>query len=398
MHDVIIIGAGIVGLATGYQLLRKRPNLRVALLEKADRVAAHQSGHNSGVIHSGIYYQPGSLRATNCQRGYHYLLDFARRHDLPHEVCGKVIVATEPEEVPQLEKIFRRGIANGMTGIRLIEPEEVHEHEPHVRAVRGIWVPQSGIIDYAAVSRKMAELFEQQSGAIYLNSAVENIEVSGEAVRVFTNARTFSTRLLVNCAGLYSDRVAKMTGQRIAHQILPFRGEYYQLKPERQQLVRHLIYPVPDPNFPFLGVHFTRMIGGGIEAGPNAVLAFRREGYRRTDVDWAELWETLRYSGFQQLALKYWRTGLGEQYRSFSSRAFAGALQKLIPEVRREDLVPGGAGVRAMACGPNGELLDDYLIYESERVVNVCNAPSPAATSSLSIGETLVGKIEQQLN
>ena len=395
---ICIIGAGIVGLSTGLQLLRRHPNLKITILEKEDRVSAHQSGHNSGVIHSGIYYKPGSLRAVNCQTGYRYLLEFARRYELPHDLCGKVIVATRPEELPRLETIYQRGIANGMTGLKMIGAEEVLEHEPHVRAVRGIWVPQAGIIDYAQVARKYAELIEQQNGAIFLGERVENISVRSDEVAIETDKATHCADLLINCAGLYSDRVATMTGQRPGVQILPFRGEYYELKPEREHLVNNLIYPVPDPNFPFLGVHFTRMIGGGIEAGPNAVLAFRREGYSRYDFDRQEFWETIRYSGFRKLAAKYWRTGLGEQYRSFSSGAFARALQHLIPEIQSSDLVRGGAGVRAMACGPNGELLDDYLICESERVVNVCNAPSPAATSSLAIGETIAMRAEKQFD
>ena len=395
---ICIIGAGIVGLATGLQLLRARPGLRVSVIEKEDRVSAHQSGHNSGVIHSGVYYKPGSLRAVNCQTGYRQLLAFAREHDLPHDICGKVIVATRPEEVPQLRMILERGIANGMKGLKMIGPEAIREHEPHVRAVQGIWVPQAGIIDYAQVARKYAELIEQLNGAIFYRERVESIQVSDREVQLETNRNTHRADLLINCAGLYSDRVAAMTGQQLDLQILPFRGEYYELKPERAHLVNNLIYPVPDPNFPFLGVHFTRMIGGGIEAGPNAVLAFRREGYDRFDVDRAELWETLRYSGFQKLARKYWKTGLAEQYRSFSSAAFARALQHLIPEIRRSDLVRGGAGVRAMACGPNGELLDDYVIYESNRVVNVCNAPSPAATSSLAIGQTIVDRALRQFD
>lgn len=390
--DITIIGAGIVGLATALQISRKNPHLRVAVLEKEKSIARHQTGHNSGVIHSGIYYQPGSLRAVNCQRGYRYLLEFCEENEVPYDICGKVIVATKESERPQLDIILGRGLENGMKGIRKISAAEVCEKEPYVRAVEGIWVPQAGIVDYAKVAAKYAELLAKAGGTILTEHRVTDIKILPKEAIIKTDGGDISTEVMANCAGLYSDKVAKMTGQRLDIQILPFRGEYYELKPEKQYLVNNLIYPVPNPAFPFLGVHYTRMINGGIEAGPNAVLAFGREGYNRFDLNLKELTETLAYPGFRKLALKYWRNGLDELYRSYSKRAFVKALQHLIPEVTEADLQRGGAGVRAMACGRNGELSDDYIIYESRRVVNVCNAPSPAATSSLSIGETVAEK------
>lgn len=395
--DVTIIGAGIVGLATALQLSWKSPNLKIAIADKEDIVAKHQTGHNSGVIHSGIYYKPGSLRATNCQKGYQYLLDFCEENDVDYEICGKVIVATKEEERGQLDVILDRGLKNGMAGIHKISPQEVKEKEPYVQSVEGIWVPQAGIVNYGDVARKYAELFLKNGGNIFNNTNITNITLSSKEVIIETNKGEISTDIVVNCAGLYSDKIAKMTGQSIDFQILPFRGEYYELKPEKQYLVNNLIYPVPNPDFPFLGVHYTRMIKGGIEAGPNAVLAFKREGYNRYDFNFAELTETLAYPGFRKLAIKYWREGLDEMYRSYSKSAFVKALQHLIPEVTEADLQRGGAGVRAMACGRNGEILDDYVIYEKSRVINVCNAPSPAATSSLSIGETIAEKVLKQV-
>jgi L-2-hydroxyglutarate oxidase len=396
-HDVVIIGAGIVGLASAYQLLRRRPGLRVAVVEKEAGIAQHQTGHNSGVIHSGIYYKPGSLKAENCRRGYHDLLGFCREHGIQHDVCGKVIVATREEERPLLHRIFERGVANGLEGIRKISAAETLEIEPHVRCVEAIWVPQTGIIDYAEVAEKYAGEIARAGGEILLQSKVEAMAIRGAETVVTAGKHELSTSLVVNCAGLYADKIARMTMPEVNVLMLPFRGEYYKLIPDKHYLVRNLIYPVPNPNFPFLGVHFTRMIRGGIEAGPNAVLAFRREGYRRTDIHWGELAETLRFSGFRQIIVKYWREGLDEQYRSFSRRAFAKALQHLVPAIREEDLVSGGAGVRAQACDPQGNLIDDFLIYESERVINVCNAPSPAATASLAIGDTIAQKIERHL-
>ncbi|TAE34124.1 MAG: L-2-hydroxyglutarate oxidase [Cytophagales bacterium] len=399
MTDVVIIGGGIVGLATALQIKQQRPQLTVTVLEKEGQVAAHQTGHNSGVIHSGLYYKPGSLKATNCIRGYDMLLTFCREEGVPFELCGKLVVATKQEELPQLETLYSRGLENGLTRISKVTPAEMREIEPHVLGVAGIRVPYTGIIDYTAVCEKYAEKFRALGGEIHLNERVEQLtpdrRTAGNSRSVVvTNKATYEATLVVNCAGLYSDKVAQMTQRApIDLRIVPFRGEYYMLKPHRQHLVKHLIYPVPDPNFPFLGVHYTRMIGGGVEAGPNAVLAFAREGYKKSDIDVKELFETLTWPGFQKVAAKYWQTGLGEMYRSFSKSAFTKALQALIPEIQEDDLVPAEAGVRAQACDRTGGLLDDFSIIETDRAINVCNAPSPAATSSLSIGQTVSEKV-----
>lgn len=396
-YDVAIVGAGIIGLAAAYQLTEKQPGLRIAVIDKEAGVARHQTGNNSGVIHSGIYYTPGGSKALNCAKGYRYLLDFAKTYDIPYDICGKVIVATNQAEMPRLEKILATGQQNGLKGIRMISREECREIEPHVDALQAIWVPQSGIISYRAVTEKYLELIQEKGGEALLGQAVQGIDLRPGQATVVTDKADIQCRLVINCAGLYADKIARLTMPEIDLQIIPFRGEYYELRPEKRYLVNNLIYPVPNPNFPFLGVHFTRMIGGGIEAGPNAVLAFKREGYSRYDVDWAELAETLSFSGFQRIALKYWRDGLNELYRSYSKSAFVRALQHLIPEITAEDLARGGAGVRAMACGPSGELIDDFLFLEKPGVINVCNAPSPAATASLAIGETIAEKALKQL-
>lgn len=388
-HDIIIIGAGIVGLATGYQILRQRPGTRLRIIDKETEVAAHQTGHNSGVIHSGLYYKPGSLKARNCINGYQQLIRYCQEHDIPYEICGKVVVATNTSEIPLMDTLLERGKANGLEGLQRLNPEELAAREPHVAGVAAIYVPQTGIVDYRQVALSYAEEIRQMGGEITLGEPVTEIRIQPHGSEVVTAGHTFETSLVVNCSGLYSDKVAAFTHQKTDYRIIPFRGEYYELKPEKQHLVNNLIYPVPDPNFPFLGVHFTRMIGGGIEAGPNAVLAFRREGYKRTDVHLGELAETLGWPGFRKVASKYWKTGMGELYRSFSKAAFTRALQKLMPEIRQEDLIPGGAGVRAQACDRYGGLIDDFLILENEHAINVGNAPSPAATSSLSIGETI---------
>lgn len=397
-HDILIAGAGIVGLATALQLQRRNPRLRIAVLEKENRVAAHQSSHNSGVIHSGIYYKPGSLRATNCKRGYDLMLQFCRENSVPFEICGKIIVAVEEHERGQLDKIFQRGIKNGLTGIRKISLAEAREIEPHVQAVEAVWVPQAGIVDYGEVAQKYAELIQKSGGEIFTGQKVKAVREQGNEVAIQTENQEFKGKIFVNCAGLYSDKIAQLTGENPDLQILPFRGEYYELKPEREHLVRNLIYPVPNPNFPFLGVHFTRMIQGGIEAGPNAVLAFRREGYSRWDLNIKELAEILAFPGFRKIAQKYWRDGWAEMKRSYSKHHFLRALQRLVPEILAEDVVPGRAGVRAMACDRAGNLLDDFLILSRPRIVNVCNAPSPAATASLAVGETVAERVLRMMN
>ncbi|MBN8682788.1 MAG: L-2-hydroxyglutarate oxidase [Chitinophagales bacterium] len=396
--DVLIAGGGIVGLATAWQLQQRQPQLRIAVLEKEMQVASHQSSRNSGVIHSGIYYRPESLRARNCRRGYQLMLEFCQNYGVPHEICGKLIVANTEAERAQLDGIMERGRANGLSGIRRISGAEAREREPHVQAAEAILVPEAGITDYGLVARRYAELFEQNGGTIFLGQKVQRIIREGSTSIVETNAAVFRTRTFVNCCGLYSDKVAQSRDaiNRVSTlQILPFRGEYYDLIPERAHLVQHLIYPTPNPNFPFLGVHFTRMIHGGIEAGPNAVLAFRREGYGKTDIYLPELWETLRFPGFRKLARKHWREGWAEMQRSFFKSHFVKALQRLVPEITEADVRPARAGVRAMACLPDGTLSDDFVIYEMPGIINVCNAPSPAATASLAIGETIAARIAQ---
>lgn len=396
-QDVIIAGGGIVGLATALKLLQAKPALKVLLIEKEKGLARHQTGNNSGVIHSGLYYKPGSLKARNCIHGYHLLIDFCRQHEVPFELCGKIVVATEEKEIPLLQNLYKRGEENGLKGMKMLAPEALREYEPHVNGVRGFFVPQTGIVDYRVVAEKYAEIVKRHGGEIRLGEKVLKVTPGTREVVVQSDVADYRTRLFINCAGLYSDKVARLSSDRVDVKIIPFRGEYYKLKKEREHLVRNLIYPVPDPNFPFLGVHFTRMMRGGVEAGPNAVLAFSREGYRKSDVNLRELMETLAWPGFQKVAGRYWKTGFGEMYRSFSKKAFTRALQKLIPEITISDLVEGGAGVRAQACDRTGGLVDDFLIFEESQVINVCNAPSPAATSSLSIGETVAGMAVNKL-
>ncbi len=389
-YDITVIGGGIVGLATALKIKEQQPNLKILVLEKEKEVAAHQTGHNSGVIHSGLYYKPNSLKALNCIEGYKMLIDFANKNDVPYDLCGKIVVATRPEQVPILEGLYERGAQNGLTGFKLLDQNGLKEYEPHVNGIKGFFVPQTGIINYKVVSEKYAQKVCELGGEIAFGEKVIEIKQSANSSTVITENRYYETKLVINCAGLYSDKVAQMTQQEKIHlRIIPFRGEYFELKPNKHYLVKNLIYPVPDPNFPFLGVHFTRMIGGGVEAGPNAVLAFRREGYKKLDINARELWETLSWPGFQKVAAKYWETGLGEMYRSFSKSAFTKALQELIPDIKADDLVAGGAGVRAQACDHDGGLLDDFSIIERPNAINVCNAPSPAATSSLAIGKAV---------
>jgi (S)-2-hydroxyglutarate dehydrogenase len=396
-YDIIIIGGGAVGLATALKVKSGNPNLKVVVLEKEAVIANHQTGNNSNVIHSGIYYKPGSLKALNCIQGYHDLIRFCNQHEIPYRLCGKVIVATDQKEVPLLENIFLRGQQNGLENLKRLNAEELQEHEPHVAGIAAIHVPQTGIVDYRKVAGKYAEVFQRDGGEIKLSEKVVETKAVAGGVTVVTERTHYTGRLLVNCAGLYSDKIARLTSPDIDVRIIPFRGEYYKLKKEKEYLVNTLIYPVPDPNFPFLGVHFTTMINGGVECGPNAVLAFKREGYKKSDVDLKEFSETLAWPGFHKIAAKYWRTGFGEMYRSYSKSAFTKALQKLIPHVEENDLEPGGAGVRAQACDRTGGLLDDFLILENAYAINVCNAPSPAATSSLAIGNTIAERIRIRL-
>jgi L-2-hydroxyglutarate oxidase len=389
MFDVTVIGGGIVGLATALQIQKTNPSLRILLIEKETELARHQTGNNSGVIHSGLYYKPGSLKATNCIRGYHLLLDFCRDNDIPFDLCGKIVVATEEKELPLLQNLFDRGKQNGLDGFKKLNKEQLKEYEPHVNGLEGFFVPQTGIVDYTKVALKYGEILTKNGASIKLGERVTAIRNQNDQQEVITDKSNYQSKLVINCAGLYSDKVARMTVPNVDVKIIPFRGEYYKLTKEKEYLVKNLIYPVPDPNFPFLGVHFTRMAKGGVEAGPNAVLAFQREGYKKSDINLSELVESLAWPGFQKVAAKYWRTGMGEMYRSFSKAAFTKALQKLIPEIQESDLTTGGAGVRAQACSRDGGLVDDFLILEGKNVINVCNAPSPAATSSLAIGETV---------
>jgi L-2-hydroxyglutarate oxidase len=388
-QDIIIIGAGIVGLATGLKILQKRPSSKLLIIDKEPVIAAHQTGHNSGVIHSGLYYKPGSLKATNCLEGYRQMLEYCEQNEVTFEICGKVVVATSKDELPLMDTLLERGKLNGLQHLKRLSREELAEYEPHVAGVGAIHVPQTGIVDYKEVARSYAENIQRLGGQILLNEKIVSIRTGHGLSEVITTKGLHETTLVVNCSGLYADKVAAFTHQKINFQIIPFRGEYFELRKEKESLVKNLIYPVPDPNFPFLGVHFTRMVHGGVEAGPNAVLAFKREGYKKSDIDLMELSETLRWPGFQKVARKYWRTGLGEIYRSFSKAAFTRALQRLMPDIQENDLIPGGAGVRAQACDRTGGLIDDFLILENEYAINVCNAPSPAATSSLSIGDTV---------
>jgi L-2-hydroxyglutarate oxidase len=394
-RDVVIIGGGIVGLAVALEITKRLPRLRLLLLEKEDRLGQHQSGHNSGVIHSGVYYKPGSQKAKLCVEGARAMIEFCRAHDIPHQVCGKVIVATHEEEFARLEELRRRGEANGLTGLQMIGPELLREIEPHASGLRALIVPSTGITDYAAVCEKYAELICAQGGTILTSTPVTGLRNLSDEIIVETNGPAFSTSYLINCAGLFSDRIAGMAGGKRDVIIVPFRGEYYDLVPQRSSLVRNLIYPVPDPQFPFLGVHFTRRVNGTVDAGPNAVLAFRREGYQRADFSLRDLASSLTFPGFWRMAAKHWRSGLDEFHRSFSKPAFVRALQRLLPELRPEDLIPGGSGVRAQALRRDGSLVDDFQFVPSGRMLHVLNVPSPAATASLVIGRTIVNTAEE---
>jgi len=388
-YDVLIVGAGIIGLATALKIKEKKPELSVVVLDKEEAIAQHQTGNNSGVIHSGLYYKPGSQKAINCIRGYKMLIEFCDTHQIDYELCGKVVVAIDETELPELEKLYKRGLEHGLKGLKMLDRAGIKKYEPHISGIKGFFVPQTGIVNYSLVAAKMAEVFKAAGGKIMLNSKVTKVDKTDASLTVRTKNKSFETSYLVNCAGLYSDKVARINGDKEPIKIVPFRGEYFKLSKEKEYLIKNLVYPVPDPNFPFLGVHFTRMKKGGVEAGPNAVLAYKREGYKKTQINLIEFFETLAWPGFRKVAAKYWRTGMGEFYRSYSKKAFTKALQRLLPEITAKDLVPGGAGVRAQACDKDGGLLDDFAIYESDRTVNVYNAPSPAATSSLAIGTTI---------
>ena len=389
-YNVIIVGGGAVGLGVALEITRRFPRQKLLLVEKENKVARHQSGHNSGVIHSGVYYKPGSLKARLCVAGAAAMVEFCREHAIPHNVCGKVIVAIGEDELPRLQELRKRGEANGLTGLRLIGPEELRELEPHASGLQALFVPSTGVTDYALVCEKYAQLILANGGTVRTSVAVTRIRRSAQDIVVETSTGAFATSSVINCAGLYSDRIARMAGDDPGIMIVPFRGEYYDLTPERSSLVRALIYPVPDPRFPFLGVHFTRRITGRVDAGPNAVLALAREGYRHSDISARDLASSLSFPGFWRMAGKHWRNALGEWHRSLSKRAFVRALQRLLPEIRDSDLVRGGSGVRAQALKPDGALVDDFQFVPSGKVLHVLNVPSPAATASLMIGKTII--------
>lgn len=391
--DIVIVGAGIVGLATAMELVKRRPDLKLVILEKEDRVAAHQTGNNSGVIHAGLYYKPGSLKARMVVEGARSMVEFCQEHNLPYELCGKVVVAVNKEELPRLEDLYSRGTANGVSGlVRIPGGSGLKEYEPNTVGVAGLWSPNTGIVDYKAVSRTYARLVEQGGGEVRLSTEVTGIEQRPDELVVQTIHGEVHTQSLINCAGLQSDLIARMMGSTQGLRIVPFRGEYYLLSPESQKLVRGLIYPVPDPRFPFLGVHFTKKINGSVEAGPNAVLAFAREGYGKTDLNLGHVLGLLTFPGFWSMAGRYWRMGIGEMVRSWNKRAFVTALQGLLPQLAMEDVKPGGAGVRAQAMDTRGNLLDDFSFIEGPRAIHVLNAPSPAATASITIGRAIVDK------
>lgn len=399
VYDIAIIGGGIIGLATAMEL-SKTKKTSIIVIEAEDRVAAHQTGNNSGVIHSGLYYKPGSLKAINCTKGRELLYEFCQTHEIPHERCGKLVVAVSDDEIDKLEKLEERGKANGLQGIKRLKPGELKEYEPHVTGAAGLFVPDTGIVDFVKVTETYADIFKSNEGELKLGARVRKISKnkSEDEICLHTTAGDILCKHLVNCGGLYSDRIARMSGVDPGLKIVPFRGEYYEIKEEKYGLVKNLIYPVPDPQFPFLGVHFTRMIHGGVEAGPNAVFATKREGYKKYNFSFRDMSELIFYKGFWSMAFKHWRMGIGEMYRSLSKSAFTRALQRLIPEIKKQDLKRGGAGVRAQALEPDGFLADDFRIKEAKNMVHVLNAPSPAATASINIGRTIADIAKKNFN
>ena len=397
MDDVIVIGGGIVGLATAYKLLEQKPELKLRILEKEKSIGLHQSAHNSGVIHSGIYYKPGSMKATNCRRGVEELLLFCDKFNVQYDLCGKVIVAVNLEEVNRLDALYKRGLENGISDVRIVDSQELKDLEPHATGIKAIHVPSTGIINYTSVVDELAKQIIKRGGEIKTKATVKGfVRKAGECI-VNTQMGDYPTGLVINCAGLYSDKIAQLAGENSSISIIPFRGEYYVLKPESRHLVNSLIYPVPDPKFPFLGVHFTRRIDGSVEAGPNAVLATAREGYRRRDFSFQETWELLTNPGFWKIGRNYWKTGMGEYTRSLFKPLFVKALKNLVPAIQGSDLVPGGSGVRAQAMDRTGKLLDDFCIVQSERFIHVLNAPSPAATASFAIGSKIAAQAFQNI-
>ena len=397
MFDICIIGGGIVGLATAYQLSKKHPKLKLAVLEKETSLAKHQTGHNSGVLHTGIYYKPGSLKAINCRNGKKAMEQFCKEQGIEHELCGKIIVALNDEEIPRMQNIFQRGQENGVN-CKIISREEMLEIEPHVAGVQAIHVPECGIVNYKQVCLRLGEIIqEKEENKIFLGQQVTKIRNMATSLVVETDKQQIECKHLINCGGLHSDKLTKLGGQPPPAKIIPFKGEYFELKEDAKHLCKNLIYPVPDPAFPFLGVHFTRMIDGTVECGPNAVLAFGREAYRKFDLNLKDLLESITYPGFQKMAIKHWKMGWGEMWRSYNKGAFVKALRRLIPEIEASHLVSAPAGIRAQAVSPRGALVDDFLIESNDRIINVCNAPSPAATASLNIGSTIMAQLEARI-
>ena len=396
-YDLAVIGGGIIGLSTAMQFAEKNPKTKIVVLEKEPDLAVHQTGHNSGVLHSGIYYRPGSAKAKMCVSGKKALLKFCDEQGIPYDVCGKVIVATQKEQLPQLEALLNRGTENGVENLELIGPERLKEIEPHSRGLMALYSPNTGIIDFRRVAQAYAKRLQDFGGKVLTSTALTNVLQSNEELILKTSSGEISCKYMINCGGLYSDRLARLTAKEsrnkssdaISYQIVPFRGEYYRLTETTRHLVCGLIYPIPDSRLPFLGVHFTRTVHGEVEVGPNAVLAFAREGYGMADVNLQELWQTLTFKGFWAMARTYWKAGLGEYHRSLSKSAFVRALQQLVPEVNSHDLVPAGRGVRAQAVSSNGQLVDDFIIASSPRTIHVVNAPSPGATASLAIGRKI---------
>ncbi len=395
-YDYIIIGGGIVGSATAYSILKKKPGSKLILIEKGNALSQHQTGNNSGVIHSGLYYKPGSLKAKNCTTGREMMYRFCEEHEIYHEKCGKIVVATSKEEIPRLNSIEERGRANGLTEIKRLSAEEIKEYEPHSAGIEGLFVPHTGIVYFTKVVEKLGELITRMGGDIRLNCEFRELKERGNNLHVLTTQGEITANYLVNCGGLHSDVIAKKCGIDPEIKIIPFRGEYYKLAPEKEYLVKNLIYPVPDPAFPFLGVHFTRMAKGGVEAGPNAVPAFKREGYSWSEFSIEDTVEFLTFPGYIKMGAKFAGMGLKEIYRSLNKAAFTRALQKLLPEIQESDLVRGGAGVRAQALDRSGKLLDDFYLKHTRNMLHVLNAPSPAATASLSIGEYIASEVFNQ--
>ncbi len=397
-HDckIIVVGGGIIGLATAYRLGQKFPDAQITVLEKESSVGRHQSGHNSGVLHAGLYYKPGSTKARLAVRGIRQMVEFCQEHSIPHEICGKLVVATGVEELPRLDDLYIRGQQNGLAGLQKLGPEQLREIEPHAAGLAAIRVPEEGIVDYPKVCEVLSGLIQASNSRVVTNAEVQTLRQTQGGWAAHTTAGDFEGDLLINCAGLHCDRIAELAGLKRDLRIVPFRGEYYRIKPDRQYLVRNLIYPVPDPKFPFLGVHYTRMIQGGVEAGPNAVLAFAREGYRKTDLNVRDLADALTYRGLWSFLRRYPRMCFDELRRSFSKRLFCESLQRLVPEIREDDLIPGGAGVRAQAVAPSGEMVQDFWIQRQKNAVHVLNAPSPGATAALAIGEEIVAQLAEE--